>query len=220
MGIGSCAALGADFDSWIGDWAGNIRWDSIKGREDAGAVLLAAYCTYEDTRPFIGSSNEGKCGPELLKQLESYNRMVAPHSRDSGVGSGLAKLFKKLGTKLGVKRTPPMNQLAHNRALFEKYKDALREEMAKPFVKDPDLVREVNKLYRPNAQVGSGSTAAAVRLELANGGTVGGRHHSQKAEDSIVFLTKWLRNNPTASADDRAAAENLIRDVQNALKGL
>ncbi|WP_033323618.1 hypothetical protein [Streptomyces yerevanensis] len=77
--IGSCAALGADFGSWIGDWAGNIRWDSIKGREDAGAVLLAAYCTYEDTRPFIGFSNEGKCGPGPVRSPDLM-RVVGPGS--------------------------------------------------------------------------------------------------------------------------------------------
>lgn len=32
-----------------------------------------------------------------------------------------------------------------------------------------------------------------------------------------VALERWLRNNPTASAGDRAAAENVVKDLKNAL---
>lgn len=41
--------------------------------------------------------------------------------------------------------------------------------------------------------------------------------HSQKGEESIKRLEKWLENNPTASPGDRAAAENVIKDMQDAL---
>lgn len=33
----------------------------------------------------------------------------------------------------------------------------------------------------------------------------------------ITALEKWLKNNPNASHGDRAAAENIIKDLQNAL---
>ncbi|MDJ0652188.1 MAG: hypothetical protein QNJ27_04215 [Simkaniaceae bacterium] len=33
----------------------------------------------------------------------------------------------------------------------------------------------------------------------------------------INALEKWLRNNPTAGPGDRAAAENIIKDLRNAL---
>ena len=77
----------------------------------------------------------------------------------------------------------------------------------------------MDELYRDNAQVGSGSTAAAVRHELATGEMVGGASHSQKAADMIKALDKWLRTHPTASPGDRAAAENVIKDLQDALAG-
>ena len=70
-----------------------------------------------------------------------------------------------------------------------------------------------------NAKIGSGSTAAAVRQELASGQPVGSVYHSQKAQDNIVALQKSLDKNPTASPGDRAAAENIIRDMTNALGG-
>lgn len=92
--------------------------------------------------------------------------------------------------------------------------------MARPYVSSPGLSGLLDDLYRPGAQVGSGSTAAAVRLELANpGALVGGRSHIQKAEDYIRALDDWLARNPTASPGDRAAAENVIKDMQNALNG-
>jgi filamentous hemagglutinin len=63
------------------------------------------------------------------------------------------------------------------------------------------------------------STADAVRYELETGDKVKGKLHSQKARDSIIELQKWLKQNPNASGKDRAAAENVIRDMQNALNG-
>ena len=91
--------------------------------------------------------------------------------------------------------------------------------MAKPAVTDKALAGLVDKLYRPGATVGSGSTAAAIRQELATGQPVGGAFHSQKAKDGITALQKWLEKSPTAAPGDRAAAENIIRDMTNALGG-
>lgn len=108
---------------------------------------------------------------------------------------------------------------AANRATFEAYKDSLRADMSRPAASNSELNSQLDKLYRPNAQVGSGSTAAAVRQELATGQPVGGAFHSQKAQDAIASLQKWLSKNPTASPGDRAVAENVIKDMQNALNG-
>lgn len=109
------------------------------------------------------------------------------------------------------------NGPAANRAAFEAYKDTLRAEMSRPPASNAELNAILDKLYRTNAQVGSGSTAAAVRQELATGQPVGGAFHSQKAAEMITNLRRWLGNNPGASSMDRAAAENVIKDMQNAL---
>jgi hypothetical protein len=108
---------------------------------------------------------------------------------------------------------------AANRAKHEKYLSELRAAMGKPHTKDADLGRMMDKLYRDNASVGSGSTAAAVRHELATNTPVGGVWHTQKAEDAVVFMQRWLRDHPTATPGDRAAAENVLRDLQDALAG-
>ena len=108
---------------------------------------------------------------------------------------------------------------ASNVAAYQAYKDGLRAAMSKPTVSDSSLARLIDPLYRSNAAVGSGSTAAAVRQELATGQPVSGAFHSQKAGDSIKALERWLANNPSARPGDKAAAENVIRDMNNALRG-
>ena len=89
--------------------------------------------------------------------------------------------------------------------------------MDRPATTDPKLSVIMDEMYRPNAKVGSGSTAAAVRFERATGQPIAGRWHTQKAEDGVIRLQRWLQNNPTALSSDRAAAENVMRDLQNAL---
>src|SRR5690606_24868506 len=108
---------------------------------------------------------------------------------------------------------------AASSAKHSKYVDQLRAAMGKPATKDPKLSEIMDKLYRRDASVGSGSTAAAVRSELATGLPTRGRWHSKKARDKIRELERWLRNNPEATPGDRAAAENVIQDMKNALAG-
>lgn len=132
---------------------------------------------------------------------------------------GLLMGFLRGEAGLHESASPAATGGAANVAAHEAYKDALRAAMSKPAVSDPVLSRLVDEIYRPLATVGSGSTAAAVRQELSTGQAVGGAFHSQKALDSIRALGKWLANNPTARPGDRAAAENIIRDMSNALRG-
>ncbi|WP_449353642.1 hypothetical protein [Streptomyces shaanxiensis] len=218
QGYGKCVDLAWEFDQWLGDWAGSIQWGGVEDSDQAGLMLLAAFCHWEDNRPFVDDNNRAACGTQLLSMLEGSPEAMILY--ENGIGSGLAKLFRNLGKKVGIKVKPPMWNVAQSSALHEAYKNILRKEMAKPYVQDSTLAKFVDTLYRPGAQIGSGSTAAAVRLELANSVTVGGRTHSQKAKDAITYLQNWLSKNPTAAAGDRAAAENLIRDMLNALNGL
>jgi hypothetical protein len=106
---------------------------------------------------------------------------------------------------------------ASNRAPFENYLDDLRAQMERPYANDAELNNLLDNIYRPNATVGSGSTAAAVRQEAITGEPIGGRFHKQKAEDSMRALNRWLGNNPNAPTADRAAAENVLKDLGNAL---
>lgn len=83
---------------------------------------------------------------------------------------------------------------------------------------DPELYKIVEYAYKPYARIGSGSTAAAIRHELATGEKVCEKLHSKKGGDLIIGLERWLKTHPTARSGDRAAAENIIKDLLNALK--
>ncbi|MEM9538601.1 MAG: hypothetical protein AAGA60_03715 [Cyanobacteria bacterium P01_E01_bin.42] len=107
---------------------------------------------------------------------------------------------------------------ARNIAKFAEYTKDLRQNMEAPAAQDPKLASLVRKLYRLGAKVGSGSTAAAIRKERETGKPVGGRLHEQKGKEFIKALQKWLDKNPDASPQDRRTAENLILDLQDALK--
>ncbi len=94
----------------------------------------------------------------------------------------------------------------------------LRRNMSKPHVSDPELAEQFESLYRSGAEFGSGSTADAARLELAFPGvSVKGADHVTKARREAKFLEKWLRNNPDATPGDIAAAENVLKDLLDAL---
>ena len=89
-----------------------------------------------------------------------------------------------------------------------------------PQVADPKLGNLVRDLYKgastPNP-IGTGSTADAIRGELATGLATGGRFHSQKGDEYARALESWLRKNPNASHYDRLTAETVKNDLLNAL---
>ncbi len=108
---------------------------------------------------------------------------------------------------------------AKNQAAFARYVRDLREAMQRPHVQDPHLADMMRQQYRPGAVIGSCSTAAAIRYERKTGELLGGRSHIQKGENDAVFLRHWIQQKPTATPGDRAAAENVLKDLQDALQG-
>jgi hypothetical protein len=92
--------------------------------------------------------------------------------------------------------------------------------LPKPNVVDPKLQNYVNDLYKgttnPN-RVGTGTTADAVREEIATGKPTAGKWHIQKAEDTARGLRNWLARNPGAAPHDRIVAQSLYDDLVNAL---
>jgi hypothetical protein len=87
----------------------------------------------------------------------------------------------------------------------------------KPAVKDPDLEKIVNDLYRSNAVYGSGSTADAIRYTLQTGQLIGDSDHWQKGGESITRLYKWLAEHPGALPEDVDAVQMLANDLLHGL---
>ena len=157
---------------------------------------------------------------DMLEHAEAYGfregivNTMAGDFKDAGVqfvkNVAMKRLLKGFQDKFGFAKNP---------IDYQNYKDSLRKMMSKPDVTNPDLKGLMDELYRPGAAIGSGSTAAAVRHEMATGQQVGGRTHTEKAQNYIKALGKWLKNNTDASGGDKSAAENVMQDMINALNG-
>lgn len=158
-----------------------------------------------------------------VTRLASRVRMSRAKPGGAGAKGGGAPSSSSTSTAKPASPKQPTSSEPPNspksRSSFEKYKSELRASMERPHVEDPKLSKVMDDLYRPNAKVRSGSTADAVREEMATGKPVGGRWHTQKANEGVTRLDNWLKKNPTASPGDRAAAENVMRDLQDALGG-
>lgn len=85
-------------------------------------------------------------------------------------------------------------------------------------VENSKLKNAVNEIYRPGATTGDGGLADAVRHELSNGELVGGKSHLQKATERVTNL-KNIINKQDLSSKDLEIANNLLRDLENALGG-
>jgi hypothetical protein len=82
-----------------------------------------------------------------------------------------------------------------------------------------NLVRDLYKGAKTKNPIGTGSTADAIRHEIATGRPVGGKFHTQKGQQYIQALENWLGKNPTASPGDRSVAQSIIADLRNTLGG-
>jgi hypothetical protein len=77
----------------------------------------------------------------------------------------------------------------------------------------------MDDLYRDGAKIRMGSTVNVIRYEMATRNQVLGKLHAQKTEDYSIALQKWLDTERNVLFSDHSAAQNVLRDFQNALKG-
>ncbi len=82
-----------------------------------------------------------------------------------------------------------------------------------------NIVQSLYKGFGSQRQIGSGSTADAIRNELITGKATEDIFHSIKGQQSINALNNWLREMPNAAASDKELAKKLIQDLSNALSG-
>lgn len=76
----------------------------------------------------------------------------------------------------------------------------------------------VKELYRPNAAVGDGGTADAIRKQIATGKLVGGRDHIRKGRERLRQIERILSKNP--NHPDKDLLERLRNDLTDALGGV
>ena len=187
----------------------------------SGSVIEAQLTAYEFVLTSIYGGlafralGWGLRGLGLTRLISAAGSRAASSPSVQSAREMLGRVSGRVSRWLG--RSPAPNSGAANAAAHEAYKAQLRAQMPKPNVRDPRLRELVDYLYREGAQVGSGSTAAAIRAELATGQAVGGAWHAQKGRDAIVALERWLTRNPQAGRADISAAQNIIADLRNAL---
>jgi RHS repeat-associated protein len=103
-------------------------------------------------------------------------------------------------------------------AQYMKLKQLYRSLMSKPQISDPTLRTWLDDFWRNTATHGNGSPMAAVAEEMATGQPVGNVFHTQKVKDGLVYLERWLKNNPSASANDRHAVEQIIQSIKDVIQ--
>ena len=98
--------------------------------------------------------------------------------------------------------------------------EVAEKEAVVPLVEDSKLGNIVKDLYKgarsPNP-IGTGSTADAIRSESATGKPVGGVFHTNKGQQYVRALEKWLSKAIRASDRDRLVARSILDDLKDAL---
>lgn len=85
-----------------------------------------------------------------------------------------------------------------------------------PMVTNPKLKNAVDQMYRPNATIGDGGLADAIRHEKETGELVGGRSHVQKGKERLKNLENIL-SKENLNAQDENIIKKLIDDLKEAL---
>ena len=213
-------------------------------RQVVPSLLMAANDFSEEQTIAIGSilskiPAEQRSRVDMLVQSENSKTLEAIENSKSDVEKHIAlavkvmRFFKAENAVSGgkpnkpklTKSSPDNKSITQRNSINTTYKakeeltDRLAAQMSKPLVNDPNLKKIMDDLYRENAKIGSGSTADAVRHENATGQPVGNKFHSIKAQNYSSALRKWIDKNPNASREDIRAAELVLRDLNNSLKG-
>lgn len=172
----------------------------------------------------------------MIKNLNVFNSKVSHLANSStvSINETQAKKIHKISfyqnsnikkkqmlkpSKIGLfsQEKNPTHRIANTPYSQNVFKNIPLVGFGKPKVQDPKLKEFVNALYRPHAKIGNGSTADAIRYEAETGEHVGGRTHTQKGEDALRGLDRWIKKHPKAQIDDISAAKNIISDLREAL---
>ena len=163
----------------------------------------------------VGGKAAYKVGSKIFSKFKkvfnpSFNIINSARKLGLKTKEGIAKLAK-------IKQSKNASKGLSGAAKHDFYKKQLRSSMAKPKVQNRNLKQIIEDNYRPNAKIGSGSTADALRHEKLTGNPVGGKRHAIKSRQQVKRIDSWLKANKNASSTDRAAAEQVMLDMMEAL---
>ena len=218
VGYGASASLSYSDSKVNGDYAsvyGSLEsfTQLVTGRATMTGEEVNRFWAAVGLIPIVGGVIR-ETGVPLIKLIPDVAKALGTDSKIAKEGEKAAGGSGGLATNGAV-----TSEGTANAATGAKLADDLASQMAKPQVSNPELSGLMDDLYRDNAKIGTGSTADAVRYEVASEDSVGGKLHTQKAQQYSTALQNWLDANPNASFSDRSAAQNVLRDLQNALMG-
>jgi len=85
-------------------------------------------------------------------------------------------------------------------------------------VTNTKLKNAVEQMFRPNASIGDGGLADAIRYEKETGELVGGHSHTQKGKERLKNLENILLKE-NLNEQDTKTINKLIDDLRRALRG-
>ncbi len=129
-------------------------------------------------------------------------------------GVGLAAMSNSITGGNGTNECGETSDISSNNG---NNSTTVREELLNK-IKNQKLKNVVNEIYRPNAKVGDGGLAAAIREELSTGELVGGKSHIQKGIERLKNLENIINKQGLDSSDLKIAQE-LYDDLKSALGG-
>ncbi len=235
---GTGGFLGGPLGSWIGITLGNgsasitqavltfqtaMQQSGGKFVNGAGASAFAAIQdpdpiqievgdvvgTVVDFIPIVG---DAKAFYEAYKDPTPINVTVAIIGVFGPLGDAAGKALKA-GAKLADAAESASDAAKSGQKLLASPRKHLLDSVA-----DQKLRNRIDALYRPNAKVGSGSTADAILHELRTGELLSPKRHFQKGIEMRNGLMKDLKSGRLNDADS-AMARRTLKYLQNALSG-
>jgi len=108
-------------------------------------------------------------------------------------GADYANLMWKYRTlkteRLALRRE--VGGFPRDRIQHETVKTEFRQQMGKPYVQDQGLDKVIDQHYRPTAEIGSGSTADAIRREIVTSEQTKGHFHIEKGHNDSKYFQNW-----------------------------
>ena len=84
-------------------------------------------------------------------------------------------------------------------------------------VSNEKLINCIKEMYRPDAVIGDGGLADAIRYEIRTGQLVGGKSHIQKGTERVTNLENIIAKQSLTDIDMQIANQ-LLNNLKNALK--
>jgi hypothetical protein len=188
--------------------AGGLLSVVTLGGAEAGAQAIEAGLIARTALRIVG----------VLRRLKSLATGIAAKialtaGKALKVSAGLAKFVKAEAVAARLEKAGVLITLKGRK---------LAGVVTKPAVSDRKLQNLVDNFYKhvgTPGRHGNGTTADAIRYEIATGKDINGSAHVTKGRETIRGLRNWLRRHPDASPEERDVAQGIIDDLLAALGG-